>query len=358
MKNIIVFALVAGACTIGHAHATENGSLLNETVAEKSVMINEKAVLEISSTESGDVNISKVLADFVKKNGCRSVMVKLEAGKLYRTGELKIPQLDEVMFVSSGTAKEKCPQLVIRQITLASPLQTMSFKNICIDGNNEATFLMSWTGKAYAQSLSFTECDVKNIKQSIVRITNGENVSIKDITFNNCIISEVSTTGWGVINMGANVNLLGRIAVTNSTLVNIGDQLMDLYGVVHEVLLENCTLYNASDAKKELSRLFLLRNVNKTPASPETVTVRNVIFAGPNMGKNINSGYGDYKCLNFSDNNYMTIDLKEGNNKFAGITKLELTSDKLFANPSKGDFRIKSVSGFAGKGKAGDPRWY
>lgn len=358
MKNRFMFALMVGVCTIGHARTTESGSLINGTATEKSVMVNDNAVLEIPSTENGEVNISKLLADFVKKNGCRSVTVKLEAGKLYRAGELKVPQLEEIMFVGNGTVKDKYPQLVVRKIALTSPVQVMSFKNICIDGNNEATFLMSWTGKDYAQSLSFTGCDVKNIKQSVVRIGNGENVSIKDITFNNCIISEVSTTGWGVINMGANVNQLGRIAIANSTLMNIGDQLMDLYGMINEVILENCTLYNASDVKEEMSKLFLLRNVNKTPASPETVTVRNVIFAGPNMGKNINSGYGEYKCLNFSDNNYMTVDLKEGNNKFSGITKLELASDKLFVNPGKGDFRIKSASGFAGKGKTGDPRWY
>lgn len=357
MKKVILSVLFAGACVTGYAHVADENSLIKKELTEKNV-VNDNKVLEIPSTGNGEVNMSKILADFVQKNGCRSVTVKLEAGKTYRVGELKIPQVDDIVFVGGGNAKAKYPQLIIKQITIAVPLGTIAFKNICVDGNNEASFLMSWTTKAYAQSLLFEGCDVKNIKQSVVRISNGDDISIKDITFDDCVISEVSTSGWGIINMGSNVNLLGQVAVTNSTLLNIGDQLMDLSGMINTVKLENCTLYNAPDAKKELSRLFLLRNVNKTPASPQTVTIRNVILSGANMDKAMNAGYGQYACLNFSDNNYMTADLKEGNSKFSGITKLELSADKLFVNPGKGDFRIKPAANFTGKKKAGDPRWY
>lgn len=316
--------------------------------------VNANPVLKVAPTSDGNVDLGKLVSKFVQKNKCTSLTVEFEAGKTYKIERLKLPQLEEITLTGSTDANGKKTELVLSSILFTSPVKSLAFKDVCLDGN-DTRFLMAWDGDLYTQSLSFTGCEVKNVNQSVVRIgKNGTGMSIKDITFDNCILSELSTVGWGVVNVSSDVAALERIAFTNSTLINTGDQLLDLQGGIGQITVENCTFYNAADAKKDLSRVFLLRKANDTPASPATLTVRNVIFAGSNAGKPMSAGLGNYKCLNFTDNNYMTSDLTEGKVPFTGITRLEFTADKFFAAPNEGDFHIKAK--FAGK--AGDPRWY
>lgn len=333
MRKVFLSILLAGICAL---------------------QVNANPVLKVASTSDGHVDLGKLVSKFVQKNKCSGLTVEFEAGKTYRVERLKLPQLEEITLVGATDANGEKTQLVLSSILFTSSVKSLAFKNVCIDGN-DTRFLMAWDGDLYAQSLSFTGCEVKNINQSVVRIgKNGIGMSIKDITFDNCILSELSTVGWGVVNVSSDVAALERIAFTNSTLINTGDQLLDLQGGIGQITVENCTFYNAADAKKDLSRVFLLRKTNDTPASPATLTVRNVIFAGNNAGKPMSAGLGNYKCLNFSDNNYITSDLAEGKVPFTGITRLEFAADKFFVNPNEGDFHIKAK--FAGK--AGDPRWY
>mgnify|MGYP000775995727 FL=1 len=215
-----------------------------------------------------------------------------------------------------------------------------------------------WKNSSYAQSISFTGCAIQNIKRTLVRISDGSGVFMTDITIDNCVISEVGTDGYGMINFGKNIDQLERVSITNSTLINIGDQLMDVKGGIGDVILENCTFYNSMDAKKELPKVFRFDNAASTPPSPKSATMRNLIFSGPNKGKKMNSGNGAYDILNFSDNCYITSDLQEGNNRFEEITRIKQSSDDLFVDPLNGDFHIKPGAGFAGTGNAGDPRWY
>ncbi len=65
---------------------------------------------------------------------------------------------------------------------------------------------------------------------------------------------------------------LERVSITNSTLINIGDQLMDVKGGIGDVILENCTFYNSMDARRNCLKfsvsimrqvLRLLRNLRQ-----------------------------------------------------------------------------------------------
>jgi len=67
-------------------------------------------------------------------------------------------------------------------------------------------------------------------KRTLVRISDGSGVFMTDITIDNCVISEVGTDGYGMINFGKNIDQLEKVSITNSTLINIGDQLMDVKG--------------------------------------------------------------------------------------------------------------------------------
>lgn len=54
----------------------------------------------------------------------------------------------------------------------------------------------------------------------------------------------------------------------------------------------------------------------------------------------------------------MTSDFPEGKTQFFNITHLTQSSEDLFVDPKNGDFHFKEGVVFAGKGKAGDPRWW
>ena len=211
-------------------------------------------------------------------------------------------------------------------------------------------------------SITFEGCAIQNVGRSIVRL-NGTGFRISDITFNNTIISRISTNGYGMISANKTNDdmVLNKLAITNCTLIDMGERLMDLYArEISLILMENCTLYNGTELSKQLGHLFRL-NGDPTPVS--AVEIRNNIFAGPNANMSgisgaVTPGYNDYTFLDFSENNYMTSDMKVGNKKFKGMTQLEQTSDDLFVDPANGDFHIKSGTGFAGAGNAGDSRWW
>ena len=266
--------------------------------------------------------------------GCAEALVISRCRRLFRN--------HNILFTSTEANENNRPQLIVtNKISLASPIQSLSFEFVCLNGNGEASYMTDWKNSSYAQSISFTGCAIQNIKRTLVRISDGSGVFMTDITIDNCVISEVGTDGYGMINFGKNIDQLEKVSITNSTLINIGDQLMDVKGGIGDVILENCTFYNSMDAKKELPKVFRFDNAASTPPSPKSATMRNLIFSGPNKGKKMNSGNGAYDILNFSDNCYITSDLQEGNNRFEEITRIKQSSDDLFVDPLNGDFHIK-----------------
>lgn len=336
-----------------------NNDALRGSYVFKTLGLGGSEILFVEATETGVIDLSTLLSNFVKEKECSNVTVQLTPGAVYKVSELKIPGLDNILFTSTEANENNRSQLIVtNKISLASPIQSLSFEFVCLNGNGEASYMTDWKNSSYAQSISFTGCAIQNIKRTLVRISDGSGVFMTDITIDNCVISEVGTDGYGMINFGKNIDQLEKVSITNSTLINIGDQLMDVKGGIGDVILENCTFYNSMDAKKELPKVFRFDNAASTPPSPKSATMRNLIFSGPNKGKKMNSGNGAYDILNFSDNCYITSDLQEGNNRFEEITRIKQSSDDLFVDPLNGDFHIKPGAGFAGTGNAGDPRWY
>ena len=278
--------------------------------------------------------------------------MEFEAGKLYNIGSVKIPAVDNILFTSSSTDEENKPRILIKEISLTSPLESMSFEYISLDGRDEAVYLMG-LGSVCFNSINFEGCTIQNMKRSVIRLTKA-GFFISNITFNNSVLSRIGTNGYGLLVVNQDPSALDQVTISNCTLIDMGEQLMELRGAAcrNQVLLENCTIYSGVDATRDLNRLFRFNS------DPQSVEIRNNIFAGPNKNKTITPGYGDYKYLNFSNNNYITSDMKIGNKKFAEIVQLEQTSDDIFVDPANGDFHIKPGAGFAGEGNAGDPRWW
>ena len=93
----------------------------------------------MEATESGVVDLSTLLANFVKEKECSNVTVQLTPGAVYNVGELKIPGLDNILFTSTEANENNRPQLIVpKKISLASPIQSLSFEFVCLDGNFES----------------------------------------------------------------------------------------------------------------------------------------------------------------------------------------------------------------------------
>lgn len=337
-----------------------NGNTIRGEYVFKTLGLGDGVVIKIpeSADENDVVDVASLFVGITASN----LTLEFEAGKLYNLGKnIKIPAVDNVLFTSTSTDEENRPRIILEGITLTSQIESMSFEYISIDalGNNN-TFIEI---KNTFSSITFEGCAVRNVGRSVVRL-NGTGFRVSDITFNNTMLSLIGTNGYGLITADKNSTtdmVLNKVAITNCTLIDMGERLMELYGKeISLVLLKNCTLYSGTGLSKQLGHLFRL-NGNPMPVS--AVEIQNNIFAGPNANTSgnsgtINPGYQDYAILDFSENNYMTSDMKVGNMKFKGITRLEQTSDDLFVDPTNGDFHIKPGAGFAGTGNAGDSRWW
>lgn len=335
-----------------------NGNTVRGEYVFKTLGLGDGVVIKIpeSTNEDDVVDVASLLVGITASN----LTLEFEAGKLYNLGtNIKIPAVDNILFTSTSTDEENRPRIILKSITLTSPIESISFEYVSIDALKNDMFIEM---KNSFNSITFEGCAIQNVGRSIVRL-NGTGFRISDITFNNTIISRISTNGYGMISANKTNNdmVLNKLAITNCTLIDMGERLMDLYArEISLILMENCTLYNGTELSKQLGHLFRL-NGNPTPVS--AVEIRNNIFAGPNANMSgtsgaVTPGYNDYTFLDFSENNYMTSDMKVGNKKFKGMTQLEQTSDDLFVDPANGDFHIKSGTGFAGAGNAGDSRWW
>ena len=139
----------------------------------------------------------------------------------------------------------------------------------------------------------------KHQAKGLLRTSGGLNTT--NITVNNSVLEHIGWNGYGLINISG-TNTIERIEVTNSTLINMGEQLMDIDGGIGDVVFTNNTLYMPAKMEKPMNQLFRFDNYNKTPASPARVTMSGCIFAGLNGDKSLNAGSKKYSFFDYSDN--------------------------------------------------------
>ena len=169
-----------------------NNDALRGSYVFKTLGLGGSEILFVEATETGVIDLSTLLSNFVKEKECSNVTVQLTPGAVYKVSELKIPGLDNILFTSTEANENNRPQLIVtNKISLASPIQSLSFEFVCLNGNGEASYMTDWKNSSYAQSISFTGCAIQNIKRTLVRISDGSGVFMTDITIDNCVISEV-----------------------------------------------------------------------------------------------------------------------------------------------------------------------
>lgn len=298
--------------------------------------------------QPGD-NINDLLAQQAAQ-GVTNISFVFKGGQTYEIETITVPVgISNIYFVGDVKMDETLPNLYLHHVNLSSPLSNISFQYIDLDArSNSSNFVFSIADDNCFKSISFDGCTIRNISRSLVYL-NRDNLDIESIKISNCIIKNVGAGGYGLLNLSKSTVKLKSIAITNTTMMDMGDQLMQMKSSVSDITMNKCIFCNFNIG---IGKIF------RFDAKPTTITVTNSIFTGNNNGVKVNSGNGDYSSYLSFTSCYLTSDFVVDTRKFTNAETLSLKSEDLFVDPRNGDFHIKEGVKFAGAGKVGDPRWW
>ncbi len=323
----------------------------------KTLGLGEGIVIRVPwESETAVVDMDALMEEY-EVQGASNLTLEFEPGKTYNINKWTLPSVDNLLVTSITTDQSNRPIINLPQISLSSSMLSIAFQYVTIDAKDDDSAYFFQPGSLNIGSITFEGCLIRNIKRSLLRTSGGLNTT--NITVCNSVLQRIGWNGYGLINISG-TNTIERIEVTNSTLIDMGDQLMDIDAGIGEVIFTDNTLYQPVETSNAngLGRVFRFDNWNKIPASPGHVTVSNCIFAGPNGEVTLNAGGGNYDYFDYSDNCYLTSDVPTGGSRFEAINTLELTSGDLFVDPENGDFHFNPATEIpAGVKSAGDPRW-
>lgn len=275
------------------------------------------------------------------------VTLAFTGGNEYNLGQLDIPENISSLYLSGSIVDGKKAHLLLKNVVFTAPMDRLSMQYVDVDNKLMSAFLIEVNSAAVSKNIDFTGCTIRNIQRSLFRGNNSD-AMMEKLNINDCVINNVGSCGYGLINI-SKLGSLSAINITNSTITEIGDQLMDIRQVINQIKIDKVTIANYD---------LVLDKMFRIDKQPEEMNVTNCIFTGNNDGQKINSGYKDYsKWLDFSGC-YLTKDLIQGDNKFINVRQLDISSDDLFVDPKSGDFHFKTGLNFLGDGKAGDPHWW
>lgn len=264
--------------------------------------------------------------------------------------QLRIPENAVNVYFAGKVVNGQKPVLnMTKGLRLTGNKGNICFQSVIIDDKMGEAYWFN-PDKNNVDTYSFQGCEIRNIPRTLVYV-NNDGVTFRQILIDDCIVYNVGTSGYGMINIGKNSTVMESIVITNSTLVEIGDQTMDLRCQIDLFKFERCIFCNYTTKLQKWIRADNNR-------APKEAIVTNNIFCGPNGGQKMNHGYGDYSgWLEFSGC-YLTSDFPEDIRKFTNAIHLDMTADQLFEDPQHLDFHLKEGVTFKGKGVAGDPRWW
>lgn len=275
------------------------------------------------------------------------VTLSFKGGETYVYGEITIPENVKSLFMAGNVVNGKLPQVIASKMVFAAPADVIKWQNIDLVSDGKAQFFIEIGNDNCFKSLAFEGCRISEIPRSLVRLNNG-NAEIDKIAVSNCIVKNIALSGYGLFNFGKGKSLK-QLIIENSTLMDIGDQLMDVRFVIDEIKMDNCIFCNYAIQMPKIFRL---------DKQPKSIAVTSTVFAGTNGGSPINSGNKDYSgFLDFSGC-YLTSDFQVNSIPFTNAKVLIMPSLELFVDPMKGDFHYTPELRFEGEGKAGDPRWW
>ncbi len=276
--------------------------------------------------------------------GYSDINVVFNAGQTYSIGgSITIPTgVNNIAFIGSADADSTLSTLESCRFGVESEVNNIYVQYCAITSGGNYT--VRATSGEVINHIYFQHCDVSDIN-SIMRI--GSSTTVSGIYVTDTWISD--TGGYGVFNIGSGSNC-DTIVVNNCTMTEISTRFADCRcDCVMD--FSNITCCNVN---KAMGHLWYLDN-SKT----YEITVENCIFAGTNNSGLLRNTSGTYDVTFDYSSCYETSDLPiEEGYELTNISTLSLTYDELFVDPDNGDFHIKSGTGFAGTGVAGDERWF
>ena len=280
-----------------------------------------------------------------------TVTLIFTGGQEYEFGsQLRVPENIVNLYFSGKMVGDQRPVLKMSKgFRLTGNKGDIKFQYVEMDDAEGEAYWFN-PDKNNVDNFVFEGCFIRNIPRTLLYI-NNDDVVFKHILIDNCVIYNVGVAGYGMLNIGKNTVTMESITITNTTMMEIGDQLMDLRCQIDLFKVDKCTFCNYTTKLQKW-----IRADNKR--APKEAQVTNMIFCGPNGGQKMNSGYNDYSgWLEFSGS-YLTSDFPENTTTFLNATHLELSTEELFVDPQHGDFHVRPEANFRGRGKAGDPRWW
>ncbi|WP_353138226.1 DUF5123 domain-containing protein [Pseudopedobacter sp.] len=281
--------------------------------------------------------------------GKPNVTLMFKGGETYDLGTLILPAgLSNVSFTGendiSGTAG--LPALLnLKEVRLSDAIfGKLIFEKVVLTGGTGDYLINLATDGVEIEEYNFSNCFIFNYRGT-VRVQN-KNIKLKKISFDN---NRFQNTGdYGIVNIGGSTPVVDSISFKNSTMQNMASQLMDVRSKVKGIIITNCTIYNQTKALTQLVRL----DKNNLPSTFEAF---NNIISGSNNGTQLKAFSLTYDG-SFAGS-YRTNEMSIGQ-EFPNITVFQGSAEDLFVDPANGNFRVKSESGFGGRGTAGDPRWF
>lgn len=276
------------------------------------------------------------------------VTLSFEGGKDYSIGDFIIPEGVSNLYVSGNVVGGKLPRLTMGKFVFSGLVNNFQIQYMDVISDESAQFLMELNNANGARKIGFDGCYISQIPRSLVRTNTGD-LDIEEIRINSCFIKNVGLSGYGLLNIGK-LGSLGKIIITKNTMLNIGDQIIDLRVQVDEFTFTQTTFCNYSIGMPKLLRL---------DKQPKLTTVTKILFTGDNNGSKMHSSNND-KDANFLSfaGCYLTSEFPQDKRVFTDAQVLAIPGDALFVDPQNGDFHFKPGVKFEGDGEVGDPRWW
>jgi hypothetical protein len=349
------------------ANSTYKVQIYNGTIVRGSVNIVVEGDVYLAAGEDLPAAIAAAPADQV---------IVLEPGALYLMGSstvrfdknIKIrgllPTNLPILAMTSGTPTATSNMLGFVD---GSVLDFVKFENIDFtgycDNSTEAIkigYLFNNNVLTTVNTLSFVNCNLHNFGNTPMRLQGNKNQVIENVIFKNSTIWDIGFGSTYAIVNSNSADLINNITFDGCTVYNFKGSLVLRTGqTLNSINITNCTINQGmQDAS---SSRYLIDANNATFA--EGIKIDKCIFGtsggavGANGVRNTTGTLlvtGSYYTNDYVDDPIAVVtsfSIKKFMTAFSGA------STALWNDPVNGDFTLKATT-FAGKGIAGDLRWY
>ncbi|RFM32848.1 DUF5123 domain-containing protein [Chitinophaga silvisoli] len=307
---------------------------------------------------TGITGLPSILRDTLPKVGAGSIII-LKRGETYHI-DLAMEIGKAVSFVSENSFNTQLPLIYFTNnfnVTAGSVIDSIVFRGLTLRSNDYAArYVINAGNVATIGKILFEGCHVE-IFRGVVRLQTGATggTQVNDFVVNNCVVDSISN--YGVLNVDNVACAVQNITIRNSTLYKL-EKVVTSKQNSNAVVLSNCTFNEAPQGGGSAYLVDYSQSATNNVAAG--ITVKScIIGAGrSNSGNTAVRGIrANAATLINVSSSYNTSDYVVAGNAIPGLTVYGGTVTDLWKDPGKGNFGIKD-SGFAGKGSAGDPRWW